>query len=124
MRRLEVAPFNEDDFVTLAELEAAWPPLPPKSDDDEVAEAAPAEPRDFSALDEFIIDTGAALEDLVQVALSDDQAHRVRMGNPVILRGRDAPLEADEVCANHKNRLLAIGFIEQGMFKPKRVFTC
>ncbi len=124
LRRLEVAPFNEDDFVTLAELEAAWPPLPPKSDDDEEAEAAPAEPRDFSALDEFIIDTGAALEDLVQVALSDDQAHRVRMGNPVILRGRDAPLEADEVCANHKNRLLAIGFIEQGMFKPKRVFTC
>lgn len=122
LRRLEVAPFNEDDFVTLAELEAAWPPLPPKSDDDE-AEAAPAEPRDYSTLDEFIIDTGAALEDLVQVALSDDQAHRVRMGNPVILRGRDAPLEADEVCANHKNRLLAIGFIEQGMFKPKRVFT-
>ena len=123
LRRLEVAPFNEDDFVTLTELEAAWPPLPPKSDDDEEAKAAPAEPRDFSALDEFIIDTGAALEDLVQVALSDDQAHRVRMGNPVILRGRDAPLEADEVCANHKNRLLAIGFIEQGMFKPKRVFT-
>ncbi len=123
LRRLEVAPFNEDDFVTLTELEAAWPPLPPKSDDDEEAEVAPAEPRDFSALDEFIIDTGAALEDLVQVALSDDQAHRVRMGNPVILRGRDAPLEADEVCANHKNRLLAIGFIEQGMFKPKRVFT-
>ncbi len=122
LRRLEVAPFNEDDFVTLAELEAAWPPLPPKSDDDE-AEVAPAEPRDYSTLDEFIIDTGAALEDLVQVALSDDQAHRVRMGNPVILRGRDAPLEADEVCANHKNRLLAIGFIEQGMFKPKRVFT-
>lgn len=122
LRRLEVAPFNEDDFVTLAELEAAWPPLPPKSDDEET-EPAPAAPRDFSTLDEFIIDTGAALEDLVQVALSDDQAHRVRMGNPVILRGRDAPLEADEVCANHKNRLLAIGFIEQGMFKPKRVFT-
>ncbi|MCF7644523.1 tRNA pseudouridine(55) synthase TruB [Bacillus subtilis] len=122
LRRLEVAPFNEDDFVTLQELEAAWPPLPPKSDDEE-AEPVPAAPRDFSALDEFIIDTGAALEDLVQVALSDDQAHRVRMGNPVILRGRDAPLEADEVCANHKNRLLAIGIIEQGMFKPKRVFT-
>ena len=128
LRRLEVAPFNEDDFITLQELEAAWPPLPPKSEDeDEEAEAspspAPAAPRDFSVLDDFIIDTGAALEDLVQVALSDDQAHRVRMGNPVILRGRDAPLEADEVCANHKNRLLAIGYIEQGMFKPKRVFT-
>lgn len=126
LRRLEVAPFNEDDFITLQELEAAWPPLPPKSEDeDEEASPspAPAAPRDFSVLDDFIIDTGAALEDLVQVALSDDQAHRVRMGNPVILRGRDAPLEADEVCANHKNRLLAIGYIEQGMFKPKRVFT-
>ena len=130
LRRLEVAPFNEDDFITLQELEAAWPPLPPKSEDEEaeaspasVTSPTPAAPRDFSVLDDFIIDTGAALEDLVQVALSDDQAHRVRMGNPVILRGRDAPLEADEVCANHKNRLLAIGYIEQGMFKPKRVFT-
>lgn len=133
LRRLEVAPFNEDDFVTLAELEAAWPPLPAKAEvvseddadaaEDNDAEPAIVAPRDFSAIDALIIDTGAALEDLVQVSLSDDQAHRVRMGNPVILRGRDAPPAADEVCANHKNRLLAIGYIEQGMFKPKRVFT-
>ena len=126
LRRLEVAPFNEDDFVTLQELEAAWPPLPPKAEEgdaDAEVEAAPVAPRNFAAIDDLIIDTGAALEELVQVALSDDQAHRVRMGNPVILRGRDAPAEADEVCANHKSRLLAIGYIEQGMFKPKRVFT-
>lgn len=127
LRRLEVAPFNEDDFVTLEELEAAWPPLPQKADadseDDEETEIIPVAPRDFSALDALIIDTGAALEELVQVSLSDEQAYRVRMGNPVILRGRDAPPEADEVCANHKNRLLAIGYIEQGMFKPKRVFS-
>ncbi|WP_439273060.1 tRNA pseudouridine(55) synthase TruB [Pseudochrobactrum sp. HB0163] len=122
LRRLEVAPFSEDDFVTLEELEAAWPPLPPKSDDEQ-AQVISAAPRDFSALDAYIIDTGAALEDLVQVALSDEQAHRVRMGNPVILRGRDAPLEADEVCATHKNCLLAIGYIEQGKFRPRRVFA-
>ncbi|MCB8829115.1 tRNA pseudouridine(55) synthase TruB, partial [Escherichia coli] len=70
-----------------------------------------------------LIDTGAALESLPQVALSDDQAHRIRMGNPVILRGRDAPVEADEACVTSKGKLLAIGFIEQGQFKPKRVFT-
>lgn len=122
LRRLEVAPFNEDDFVTLEELEAVWPPLPPKPDNEE-AEALPAAPRDFSALDEYIIDTGAALEDLVQLSLSDEQAYRIRMGNPVIVRGRDAPVQADEVCANYKNRLLAIGYIEQGMFRPKRVFA-
>ncbi len=55
--------------------------------------------------------------------VSDDQAHRIRMGNPVILRGRDAPVEADEACVTSKGKLLAIGFIEQGQFKPKRVFT-
>ncbi|WOC15968.1 tRNA pseudouridine(55) synthase TruB [Pseudochrobactrum sp. MP213Fo] len=132
LRRLEVAPFNEDDFVTLAELEAAWPPLPVKVETtseengeavDEAEFAEPIAPRDFSAIDALIIDTGAALEDLVQISLSDEQAHRIRMGNPVILRGRDAPAQADEVCANFKNQLLAIGYIEQGMFKPKRVFT-
>jgi len=123
LRRVEVAPFTPEDLVTLEELEAAWPPLPPKDaagDGDEIA--APA-PRDFSALDALLIDTGAALDCMPQVALSDDQAHRIRMGNPVILRGRDAPVEADEACVTVRGRLLAIGYVEQGQFKPKRVFT-
>jgi len=57
------------------------------------------------------------------VPLTDDQAQRVRLGNPVILRGRDAPLEADEACVTARGKLLAIGYIEHGQFKPKRVFT-
>jgi tRNA pseudouridine55 synthase len=74
-------------------------------------------------MDALIIDTGAALDCLPQVALSDDQAQRVRLGNPVIIRGRDAPLEADEACVTSHGKLLAIGYIEHGQFKPKRVFT-
>ncbi|MFD1198184.1 tRNA pseudouridine(55) synthase TruB [Brucella gallinifaecis] len=128
LRRIEVAPFTEEDLVTLAELEEAWPPLPPKKEEGaeaseaEVAEQ-PAPRRDFSAMDALIIETGAALDCLPQVALSDDQAQRVRLGNPVIIRGRDAPLEADEACVTTHGKLLAIGYIEQGQFKPKRVFT-
>lgn len=132
LRRIEVAPFTEEDFVTLAELEAVWPPLPPKKDesesdadaepDDKIIEQ-PAPRRDFSALDALVIDTGAALDCLPQVPLSDDQAQRVRLGNPVILRGRDAPLEAEEACVTTHGKLLAIGYIEHGQFKPKRVFT-
>jgi len=128
LRRIEVAPFTDEDMVTLAELEEAWPPLPPKKE--EAAEDAetevveqPAPRRDFSAIDALVIDTGAALDCLPQVPLSDDQAQRVRLGNPVIIRGRDAPLEADEACVTSKGKLLAIGYIEQGQFKPKRVFT-
>src|SRR5690606_23164940 len=119
LRRIEVAPFTEDDLVTLEELEAAWPPLPPK--DEEPAE--PIQRRDFSALDALVIETGAALDCLPQVALSDEQAQRVRLGNTVIIRGRDAPLDADEAYVTARGKLLAIGYIEHGQFKPKRVFS-
>ncbi|OYR10428.1 tRNA pseudouridine(55) synthase TruB [Brucella grignonensis] len=128
LRRIEVAPFTDEDMVTLAELEEAWPPLPPKKEEGEAETDAavveqPAPRRDFSAIDALVIDTGAALDCLPQIALSDDQAQRVRLGNPVIIRGRDAPLEADEACVTSHGKLLAIGYIEHGQFKPKRVFT-
>ncbi|SFI63352.1 tRNA pseudouridine synthase B [Phyllobacterium sp. CL33Tsu] len=121
LRRIEVAPFDEQDFVTLAELEAAHPPVPEGEEAGEQSYQAIAER--FAVMDAFLIETGAALDCLPQVAVSDDQAHRIRMGNPVILRGRDAPVEADEACVTSRGKLLAIGFIEQGQFKPKRVFT-
>ena len=117
LRRIEVAPFDEADFVTIEELEAAVPLAPDEAETDQVSEA-----ERFKQLDACLIDTGAALDCLPQVAVSDDQAHRIRMGNPVILRGRDAPVEADEACVTNKGKLLAIGYIEQGQFKPKRVF--
>ena len=117
LRRIEVSPFVEDDFVSLEDLEAAAP------ERGEADENGIYPPRDFSALDELLIETGAALEFLPQYPLSDEQAYRVRMGNPVLLHGRDAPVDEDEVCATHKGKLLAIGMIENGQFKPKRVFT-
>ena len=121
LRRTEVDPFTADDLVTLAELEAAVAANAP-----ELAEGeAPGRPdgAQLKALDEMIVDTGAALDCLPQVALTDDAAARIRLGNPVIIRGRDAPLEADEACATARGKLVAIGMIEAGMFKPKRVFV-
>ena len=56
-------------------------------------------------------------------AVTDDAAARIRLGNPVIVRGRDAPVEAEEACATARGKLVAIGAIEAGMFKPKRVFA-
>ncbi|AQT46434.1 MULTISPECIES: tRNA pseudouridine(55) synthase TruB [Bartonella] len=117
LRRIEVSPFVEDDFVSLEELEA----VAPERGEADANGIFP--PRDFSALDELLIETGAALEFLPQYPLSDEQAYRVRMGNPVLLRGRDAPVDEDEVCVTQKGKLLAIGMIEKGQFKPKRVFT-
>jgi tRNA pseudouridine55 synthase len=78
---------------------------------------------DFAAIDGLVIDTVAALDCLPQVVVSDDAAGKIRLGNPVIVRGRDAPVEADEACATAHGRLVAIGSIERGMFKPRRVFA-
>lgn len=115
LRRVEVDPFTPDDFVTVPELEAARFGAAGQPEGDL--------PMDFGAIDGLIVETAAALECLPQVAISDEAANRIRLGNPVIIRGRDAPVEADEACATARGRLVAIGAIEAGMFKPKRVFA-
>ncbi|WP_202314410.1 MULTISPECIES: tRNA pseudouridine(55) synthase TruB [unclassified Mesorhizobium] len=116
LRRSEVEPFTPEDLVTLAELEAAAEQGRPAADGEDGR-------RSFDALDALLVDTGAALDCLPQVSVSDDQAARIRLGNPVIIRGRDAPVEVEEACATARGKLVAIGAIEAGMFKPKRVFT-
>ena len=126
LRRTEVYPFTAEDLVTVAELEQARFPQSHAGAGTAAAAGGGTESEaagGFAALDACLIDTAAALDSLPQVAVSDDAAHRIRLGNPVILRGRDAPVEAEEACATARGRLVAIGAIEAGMFKPKRVFT-
>jgi len=112
LRRNEVAPFAAAELVSLPALEAAH-----------AADQAAAEASGHAALDALLVDTAVALAGLPHMALTDDAATKVRLGNPVILRGRDAPLDADEAFVTCRGRLVAIGAIEAGQFKPRRVFT-
>lgn len=121
LRRVEVEPFTPEDFVTIAELEAAR--FGDKGGEGSETVDDVEKPVDFGAIDALLVDTSAALDCLPQIAISDDAATRIRLGNPVIIRGRDAPVEAEEACATARGKLVAIGAIEQGMFKPKRVFA-
>lgn len=109
LRRSFVAPFAEEAMVPLAELVA----LEKIENEDERLEA----------LDAFLIDTGEALSNLPHVAITEDQAHRLKMGNPIILRGRDAPMAEPEAYATSRGKLVAIGEISEGEFRPKRVFA-
>ena len=109
LRRTYVAPFDEEDLVPLEELIAL----------EEVEDDAER----LAALDDFLVDTGEALSMLPQVAVSDGQAQRLLSGNPVLLRGRDAPLPADAAYATSHGRLVAIGEIAEGEFRPRRVFA-
>ena len=125
LRRVEVEPFTPEDFVTLKELEAAADEAKPRGEADEDGHTTDprSEKERYSGLDALLVETGAALDCLPQIAVSDDAATKIRLGNPVIVRGRDAPVEADEACVTARGRLVAIGAVEAGMFKPKRVFV-
>ena len=109
LRRTFVAPFAEEKMVPLADLVA----LEEIEDRDER----------LAALDEFLIDTAEALSSLPHLPVTEDQAHRIRMGNPVIVRGRDALVAESEAYATSRGKLIAIGEIGQGEFRPKRVFA-
>ena len=58
-----------------------------------------------------------------ELRVNEDEARRVRLGNAIILRGRDAPMEDEDVCAIHRGALVAIGDIEKGSFHPRRVLA-
>ncbi|MBB3952219.1 tRNA pseudouridine(55) synthase TruB [Aureimonas jatrophae] len=122
LRRVQVGGFTEDDLVTLDELMDAADEGLEELSEEQQASGARARVVRFEALDRLLLGTEAALSDLYEVPLSEDQAGRVLSGNPVLLRGRDAPAFCEEAYATGHGRLVAIGSIEQGSFHPKRVF--
>jgi tRNA pseudouridine55 synthase len=115
LRRTSVAPFGEDHSVTAAQLEEAAGA--PASGEGDLLQA-----ERFRPLDALLQRPEAALVSLPCIALGDDAAHRIRMGNPAIIRGRDAPLDAAHAYVTAKGKLLAIGEVRFGEFHPNRVF--
>lgn len=100
LRRTRVGPFTEADAVALSALEA-----------DALAAAAALRS----------VDTG--LRELVEVPVGGDGPMRLRRGQSVILRGRDAPAEGEMVYATHAGQVIAIGTVERGELVPHRVFN-
>ena len=103
LRRLAVGPFDEAAMVTLAAL----------IDAREVG---------MDALDRLLKPIGAALTDLTAVALLPGDAIRLRRGQSVLLRGRDAPVMSGPAHAVFGGETIAIGEVAEGQFHPKRVF--
>jgi tRNA pseudouridine55 synthase len=122
LRRVSVAGFTEEDMVSLDDLEAAADEGREVLDAEAVESGAAPRVVDFAPLDEYLINPEAALCDLTEVMLSEEQAGRVLSGNSVLLRGRDAPAACDEAFATGHGRLIALGSIDQGSFHPRRVF--
>ncbi len=110
LRRLLVGPFAEDDMFTLDEiLEAA--------DDLEEGEGIDA------LVEEFILPVRDAMDDLVEIPVSLDDAAKIRKGMEILLRGREALLNCETAFASHAGVPVAFGAVEKGRFRPSRVFN-
>jgi tRNA pseudouridine55 synthase len=99
LRRTRVGPFAELDAVPLAELEA------------EGADPAAA-----------LLSVEAGLNELPCVLVDRSSAARLRRGQPLLLRGRDAPADgfAYAACGGV---VVATGMVERGELVPARVFN-
>jgi tRNA pseudouridine55 synthase len=101
-----VGGFGEEDAVTLAELEAVK---------DNATE--------HDTLTRALKPIESALGDIPALALSLSDAARLRQGQPVLLRGRDAPIFTGTAYATSRGMLVAVGEMEAGEFRPKRIFN-
>ena len=105
LRRTRVASFDEAVSVTLDVLRAA------------------ADNPDASAILAHLLPVEAALDGIVGLPISSDDAARLNCGQSILIRGRDAPIMAGEAYAMCKGHLVALGAIEKGAFHPTRVFN-
>ena len=105
LRRTRVGPFSEERAVSLAALDAL------------------AESGGHEALKTALLPVETALCDIPALAVAGPDADRLRRGQPVLLRGRDAPILEGTVYAVSRGMLVAIGEVSRGELKPKRIFN-
>jgi tRNA pseudouridine55 synthase len=104
LRRIRVGTFNEQNAVSLKTLATLR---------DEKGEAA---------LAGALLPVEAGLAALPSLAVSAADAQRLALGQAVIVRGRDAPIFEGPVAVSAQGALIALGELEQGSLKPKRIF--
>ncbi|KAA5601896.1 tRNA pseudouridine(55) synthase TruB [Blastochloris sulfoviridis] len=107
LRRMSVGPFQAETAVQVAPLEALFD----------------AEPEARLAAQTALLQpVASALTQLVCIPVSHNDAARLHRGQPVLLRGRDAPVMAGLVYVTAGGNLVALADVEQGELVPKRVF--
>ena len=103
LRRTRVGSFDENSAIALDDVE-------------KLAESSP------DALIGALLPVASSLSMMPSVSVGPDDAQRIRMGQPVFLRGRDAPMLEGTVTVSARGALIALADIEQGALKPKRIF--
>jgi tRNA pseudouridine55 synthase len=105
LRRTAVGSFTEEDAISLDELET-------------LRQGAAGE----QGLAEALLPVETALDDIPALAVSQAEAARLLNGQPVLLRGRDAPTYQGAVSVTAGGALIALAEIERGELHPRRIF--
>jgi tRNA pseudouridine55 synthase len=105
LRRVQVGPFEEGDLISLDEIERLR--LSPPGEGN---------------LADHLLPVETALDDIPALAVSGADAARLRRGQAVLLRGRDAPLLSGTCYVTEQGALVALAEAEGGEIHPKRVF--
>jgi tRNA pseudouridine55 synthase len=106
LRRTDVGPFTAENMIPLEKLEA----LRNKADGRE-------------ALKECLLPVETALDDIPALAVGSAEAARLKQGQSVIVRGRDAPMNQEAVLVMWRGQPIALASLSQGAIKPTRVFN-
>lgn len=78
---------------------------------------------DSSTLREHLLPIETALDDIPALALSGDDAAKLKRGQGVLLRGRDAPILSGPVLATYRGDPVALTEYRKGELWPVRVFN-
>lgn len=106
LRRVAVGPFTESHMISLENLA-------------ELGHKAPGGDANKGVL--LPIET--VLDGIPALAIDEEQARRLKLGQAVLLRGANAPIAEDSVLVMSGGKPLGIGTISQGSLKPKRLFN-
>ena len=106
LRRIAVGGLGEADMIPLEKLE-------------QMRHKAPGD----NAMDGVLRPIETVLDGIPALAVKDAEAQRLKQGQPVLLRGANAPIASDAVLVTWGGKPLGICSIEQGSLKPKRLFN-
>ncbi|MDH3579809.1 MAG: tRNA pseudouridine(55) synthase TruB [Hyphomicrobiales bacterium] len=106
LRRTRVGPFNDTGTISLDKLK-------------EIGHSAAGR----EGLLQVLEPVETALDDIPALAVSGDDAARLKRGQAVLLRGRDAPILKGPVYTTSRGMLVALGEVRHGEIRPKRVFN-
>ncbi|MFZ1109669.1 MAG: tRNA pseudouridine(55) synthase TruB [Rhodomicrobium sp.] len=106
LRRTSVGPFDEENSISLEKLE-------------EFSNSAGGQDALLSAVGP--VET--ALDGIPALAISGDDAARLKRGQSILIRGGNAPILKGPIYATSRGVLVAIGEAERGEMHPIRVFN-